>query len=282
MPRLLTAAVGVPVCLLAVFKLPGWAFFLLVAFFFAWAALEFVALVRPLAPRAPFRLLLLTATVAAAALVLAIDPEFLPQGLRGSFAAPSTAHAALVAAALLAIVPPLAVIATGTATAEAVPALALLSWGTLYFAVPLASLVLLQRYPWIFFLLLAIVWLGDTAAYYIGSRWGRHKLAPTLSPKKSWEGAIAGLATSLLATVIWSFWREGRFDAGLLAVAFATAVAAQVGDLVESLVKRAAGVKDSGGVLPGHGGIYDRLDAMFLAAPVMLVGLWLAGHAAAQ
>lgn len=282
MQRLLTAAVGVPLALLAVFKLPGWAFFLLLAFFFAWAALEFVALVRPLAPRAPFRLLLLTSTLAAAALVLAIDPGFLPPGLAGAVGPPSTAHAVLVAATLLAVGPPLAVVATGTAIAQAVPALAILSWGTLYFAVPLASLALLQRFPWIFFLLLAIVWLGDTAAYYIGSRWGRHKLAPVLSPKKSWEGAAAGLLTSLAATVVWSFWREGRFDAGLLAVALATAVAAQLGDLVESLVKRAAGVKDSGGVLPGHGGIYDRLDAMFLAAPVMLVGLWLVGHAAAQ
>jgi phosphatidate cytidylyltransferase len=279
MQRLLTAAIGVPLCLFAVFRFPGWAFFLLLAFFFAWAALEFVALVRPLAPRAPWRLLLVTGTVAAAALVVAIDPDFFPSG---AVAPPSLAHAVMVAAALLAIVPPVAVLASGTPIGEAVPALAILTWATLYFAVPLASLALLQRYPWIFFLLLAIVWLGDSAAYYVGRRFGRHKLAPALSPKKSWEGAIAGLVTSLAATVAWSFWREGRFDGALLAVAAVTAIAAQWGDLVESLLKRAAGVKDSGGVLPGHGGIYDRLDAMFLAAPVLLVGLWLAGHAAAQ
>ena len=192
-----------------------------------------------------------------------------------------TAQSALLVATLLAIVPPLAVMAARVEVTQAVPALAILSWGTLYFSVPLAAMTLLQRRPWIFFLLLAIVWLGDTAAYYIGSRWGRTKLAPVLSPKKSWEGAVAGLVTSLVATVIWSYWREGRFDGALLAVAAVTAIAAQLGDLVESIVKRAAGVKDSGGVLPGHGGIYDRLDAMFLAAPVMLVALWLAGHEAA-
>ena len=87
MQRLLTAAIGVPLSLLAVFKLPGWAFFLLVAFFFAWAALEFVALVRPLAPRAPWRILLLTATATAAALVVAIDPDFFPR-----FAASPSSH----------------------------------------------------------------------------------------------------------------------------------------------------------------------------------------------
>jgi phosphatidate cytidylyltransferase len=279
MKRLLTAAVGVPLALLAVFRLPGWAFFLALGFFFCWAALEFVAMVKPLAPRAPWRLLLVTSPLAAAALTAAIDPAHFPHD---SLPVPSTAHAVLLTAMLLAIVPPLAVIAARVEVTEAVPALGILSWGTLYFAVPLACMTLLQRTPWIFFLLLAIVWLGDTAAYYIGSRWGRHKLAPVLSPKKSWEGAIAGLVTSLVATVIWSLWREGRFDAPLLVVAFFTAIAAQFGDLVESLVKRAAGVKDSGGILPGHGGIYDRLDAMFLAAPVMLVGLWLAGHQAAR
>ncbi len=126
------------------------------------------------------------------------------------------------------------------------------------------------------FLLLAIVWLGDTAAYYVGSAWGKHRLAPVVSPKKSWEGAIAGLATSLLATAIWSFWRQGAIDPALLAVALATAIASQLGDLVESLVKRAANVKDSGAILPGHGGMFDRFDAMFLAAPVMLLALWIA------
>jgi phosphatidate cytidylyltransferase len=279
MKRLLTAAVGVPLVLVAVFRAPGWLFFLGLAFFFAWAALEFVALVRPLAPRAPWRLLLATSTIAGAALVAAVDPALFPTAAP---AWPSSAHGALLAAALFAIAPPLVVLATRTAVDQAVPAMAILAWATLYFAVPLASLVLLQRRPWIFFLLLAVVWLGDTAAYYVGSRWGRRRLAPVLSPKKSWEGALAGLATSLVATVIWAFWREGRFDAALLAVAAATAIAAQLGDLVESLVKRAAGVKDSGGILPGHGGIYDRLDAMFLAAPVMLLGLWLAGHEAAR
>lgn len=275
MQRLLTAAVGVPLALLAVFRLPGWLFFLLLVFFFVWASVEFVALVQPLAPRAPWRLLLLTAPLLAAALLLAASPQLAP---RLAFLAPDSAHGGFAIAALLAIVPGVAVIVSRTPIAEAVPAMAVLSWATLYFAVPLASLVLLQSEPWIFFLLLAIVWLGDAAAYYIGSTWGRRRLAPTLSPKKSWEGAIAGFATSLVATAIWSYWRLGAVELSFLAVAATTAVAAQFGDLVESLVKRGAGVKDSGGVLPGHGGIYDRLDSMFLAAPVMLLCLWWIGR----
>ena len=133
-----------------------------------------------------------------------------------------------------------------------------------YFAVPVAALVRLQQHdPWVLFLLLAIVWLGDTAAYYVGTRFGRHRLAPVVSPKKSWEGAIAGFLTSVASA--------------LLGIAALVAVASQLGDLAESLLKRGAGVKDSGELLPGHGGLWDRMDAMLFAAPVMLVLLWLAG-----
>jgi len=109
------------------------------------------------------------------------------------------------------------------------------------------------------------------------TRFGRHRLAPVVSPRKSWEGAIAGFATSLVAVVVWSDWRLGRIDLALVAIGGATAVAAQLGDLVESLLKRGAGVKDSGDLLPGHGGVWDRMDAMLFAAPVLLVLLWLAG-----
>jgi phosphatidate cytidylyltransferase len=264
MKRLLTAAIGVPAALFAVFRFPEWAFFLLTVALFEWAAIEFLAMVRPLAPRAPWRLLLASAPLAAVALErafaqgAAIDPAWL-----------------LLLAAAVGILPPVAVLLSRTPVEEAIPASALLAWGTLYFAAPVASLVLLQqRDPWIFFLLLAIVWLGDSAAYYVGSTWGKHKLAPVVSPKKSWEGAIAGLLTSLGATLVWSLWRLGEIDLPLLAVSAATAIASQMGDLVESLVKRAANVKDSGAILPGHGGIFDRFDAMFLAAPVLLLGLW--------
>ncbi|MEO8195897.1 MAG: phosphatidate cytidylyltransferase [Thermoanaerobaculia bacterium] len=272
MKRLLTAAIGVPTALFAVFRFPEWAFLLLLLVVFEWAALEFLAMVRPLAPQAPWRLLLVTAPLTAVALERGLALGLPPGGVG------LDAHWLLLLAAAIAIVPPVAVLLVRTPIEQAIPATAILAWGTLYFAAPVASLVLLQQHdPWIFFLLLAIVWLGDTAAYYVGSAWGKHRLAPVVSPKKSWEGAIAGLATSLVATAIWSLWRQGAVDPALLVVALATAIASQLGDLVESLVKRAAGVKDSGAILPGHGGMFDRFDAMFLAAPVMLLAVWITG-----
>ena len=159
---------------------------------------------------------------------------------------------------------------------ETLPALGILGFGIPYFALPIAALHRLQEIdPWVVFLLMAIVWLGDTAAYYVGSRMGRHTMAPTISPKKSWEGAAAGFITGLVAAAVWSALRLDSIDPLVLAVAALTAVAAQIGDLVESMIKRGAGVKDSGTVLPGHGGVLDRLDAMLFAAPVLLFSLWL-------
>jgi phosphatidate cytidylyltransferase len=159
---------------------------------------------------------------------------------------------------------------------ETLPALGILGFGLPYFALPIASIHQLKLIdPWLGLLLMAIVWLGDTAAFYVGSKIGRHKMAPVISPKKSWEGAAAGFAVSLAAAAIWAWLRLGRIDPGFLLVAAATAAMAQIGDLVESMIKRGAGVKDSGSVLPGHGGLLDRMDAMLFAAPVFLFGLWL-------
>jgi phosphatidate cytidylyltransferase len=125
--------------------------------------------------------------------------------------------------------------------------------------------------------LLAIVWLGDTAAYYVGITWGRHRLAPVVSPKKSWEGAVAGAVASMASIVVWGLWRLGGVPADLLVIGALTTVASQLGDLVESAIKRGAHVKDSGDLLPGHGGLYDRMDAMLFAAPVLLLLLWAFG-----
>jgi phosphatidate cytidylyltransferase len=189
--------------------------------------------------------------------------------------APLAAARLLLGATLLSVGLGSLVLLSRTPLDQAIPALGILCFGIPYFAVPVASLHQLQRAdPWLVFLLMAIVWLGDTAAYYAGSRLGRHRMAPVISPKKSWEGAAAGFATSILAAAVWSVWRLGRLDPALLGVAAVTAVAAQIGDLVESLIKRGSGVKDSGNVLPGHGGVLDRLDAMLFAAPVFLLALW--------
>lgn len=130
------------------------------------------------------------------------------------------------------------------------------------------------------FLFLA-VWTGDIAALYVGRYFGRKKLSPTLSPNKTWEGAIASVCGSLLVTACLLLFTTELARRGVewltfpgsilrwLLLAILVNVAAQTGDLVESAIKRGASVKDSGTLLPGHGGVLDRIDALLLAAPVL-------------
>ena len=161
---------------------------------------------------------------------------------------------------------------------ESLRGLGLLAFGLPYFTLPIISLTHVRwAGPWLLLMMLPVVWVGDTFAFYFGTRWGRHKLAPVVSPHKSWQGAVAGFAGSLLAAAALLFWRPDDFDLRLLPLIALTAVAAQVGDLVESLVKRAAGVKDSGRLMPGHGGVFDRIDALLFAAPVWHIGLLFLG-----
>ena len=130
--------------------------------------------------------------------------------------------------------------------------------------------------------LLCVVWAGDIVAMYVGRTLGRHKMAPQLSPNKTWEGAAGSVIGSLLAAggLLWlTEWTATRFNSAKLSfpeevwywlvLAVVINVAAQVGDLAESALKRSAGVKDSGTLLPGHGGVLDRIDALLLAAPVL-------------
>ena len=129
--------------------------------------------------------------------------------------------------------------------------------------------------------LLCVVWAGDSVALYVGRAWGRHKLAPTLSPKKTWEGSIGSLAGSLLMAGALLGLAEllTQWDSAVLSypgdvwywlgLAVVVNLAAQVGDLAESALKRSSGVKDSGSLIPGHGGVLDRIDALLLAAPVL-------------
>jgi phosphatidate cytidylyltransferase len=122
---------------------------------------------------------------------------------------------------------------------------------------------------WLLFGLM-VNWIGDTGAYYIGKNFGRHKLAPFVSPGKTWEGAAASAVTGVAFGVIYlplTIPGTSVLIAGLMALA--TNMAGQVGDLAESAIKRAAGVKDSGSLLPGHGGMLDRVDSSLFALPVL-------------
>ena len=129
--------------------------------------------------------------------------------------------------------------------------------------------------------LMCVVWAGDAAALYVGRAWGRHKMASAISPNKTWEGALGSVAGSLFAAgvllglaALFEKWDSTilYYDNEIwywLVLAVIVNVAAQIGDLAESALKRSVGVKDSGSLLPGHGGVLDRIDALLLAAPVL-------------
>jgi len=267
--RLLTAAVGVPLALLATFGLPDWGFFLVCLAVLGMGSIEYARMLRPHAPHAPLWLVPVWVVPAASGAYWALSGHAVPP-----------VPAWLLTAGLFATVGTgILMLSSWTPAPEVPAALGVIAFGIPYFAFPIAALTALQRLdPWLLFLLYAIVWLGDAAAYYFGSAVGRHKMAPDVSPNKSWEGAVAGFVTGVVATAVWSWIRLGELRPALLVVAAVTAVAAQLGDLFESLLKRGVNVKDSGDFLPGHGGFFDRMDALLFAAPVLLAGLWLIAH----
>ncbi len=121
-----------------------------------------------------------------------------------------------------------------------------------------------------FLLLLVIVWLTDTGAYFIGKKWGRHKLYPKVSPGKTVEGAIGGLLISVLGAALFAgIFIESLNLLYIIVTAAICSIIGQMGDLCESMIKRSFGCKDSGKLLPGHGGLLDRIDALIFAAPVL-------------
>lgn len=145
-------------------------------------------------------------------------------------------------------------------------------WAAVYVALPLVSLVWLRRVE-LLWPLFIIIWANDVFAYVVGSSFReekRHKLAPRISPAKSWEGACGGFCAALAAGVVWALCHQSPVA---ISVAFAAVVATVgvLGDLLESHYKRQAGIKDSGTLLGGHGGILDRFDSILLAAPAAVL-----------
>jgi phosphatidate cytidylyltransferase len=180
------------------------------------------------------------------------------------------------------------------------PAAAASVFAFAYIAIPMALLVAIREQPagaiWTIYTLLA-VWAGDIFAYFVGKSLGRHRMSPEISPKKTWEGAVASIMASVIVGTLWMQHapgisstllriglidrRDGMFGLEqpqlwpIILLSAAVNIAAQLGDLVESLIKRGAGVKDSGTILPGHGGMLDRIDAMLFAVPVVWAwGAW--------
>jgi phosphatidate cytidylyltransferase len=176
--------------------------------------------------------------------------------------------------------------------ASAFPAARVSVFAFLYVALPMASLLQLrEQWQGSFFLLylLLLVWAGDIFAYFIGKPFGRHRMSPRISPNKTWEGAIASVIASVAVGILMFHYAQPISSAlmqahlierengifgqtsliSVIVLSIVLNIAAQLGDLVESLIKRGAGVKDSGAILPGHGGMLDRVDALLFAAPVL-------------
>ena len=178
--------------------------------------------------------------------------------------------------------------------ASAFPAALVSAFAFAYVALPMASLVQLrEQWQGSFYLLylLLLVWAGDVFAYFVGKSIGTHRMSPGVSPKKTWEGAVASVIASVAVGMLMFHYalplstallhahlielRDGIFNnqdpslIPIVALSVALNIAAQLGDLVESLIKRGANEKDSGALLPGHGGMFDRIDALLFAAPVL-------------
>jgi phosphatidate cytidylyltransferase len=252
-PRIVTAVIGIPL-LLALLWLGGPWWVLLAAAILVLGTMEF-AVLRAL--RRPAELTLTIAALLVFALI-AIAPRAPVGGIAMLWAV------ALVALGLMPI------LRSGVSPSSPVssPAASVIL-GIAYLAMPLGVLARwrleLTAYSVLAFLM--VIWANDIAAYFVGLAVGRHKLAPRVSPGKSWEGAIGGLAGGLAAGLLLTGWLPlGRGQSALWAVALT--VVSQAGDLFESALKRRAGIKDSGRLLPGHGGVLDRFDGVLLAAPV--------------
>lgn len=264
MKRVLTALVLIPIVLVLVFLGPKELFVLLTAAVAALAAWEFLGL-ADIAGAKPPRIPVLIAIVALFA---------------GNYEYPDQTSAILGVLSLM-----LLVYCTFASPVDRVLADATSSVFCLFYCgltlVALCSLREQANGPSLVTFVLCAVWAGDIAALYAGRAFGRHKLAPTLSPNKSWEGSIGSIFGSLAVTgalLGLAAWLENWNAAWLsfpdeawywLLLAALVNVAAQVGDLAESALKRSVGVKDSGNLLPGHGGVLDRIDALLLAAPVL-------------
>ncbi len=268
--RLLTSLIAMPAALAVVFFAPGDLAFGVFFVLFFLAAVEFVPMARYLAPSAPLGSLLAWIPLASIAgfWLMRSGPREVP------------AWWLLAAASLIVTTAGLTTLLGRTDMRHGLAAMGILAFAVPYFAIPPIGVYWLHALdPWLLLVFLLIIWSGDTAAWVVGKAIGRHKLAPVVSPNKSWEGAAAGWIAGLVVTGIWSQLRLGELRLELLALAAVTAIVAQLGDLVESVIKRSAGMKDSSKLIPGHGGFYDRLDAMLLATPVFVTGVQALGSA---
>jgi phosphatidate cytidylyltransferase len=258
--RLLTAAVLVPFVLLAIFLDPTPYGVLAIAIIFGVGAQdEFIRMALPVSDEDPALRLRITAAVLGTAIVA------LP-----ALYTPGVALPPMLAFSVLAV--GMVVLSRREQLPQAGRHFGVMLAGLLYAPALMSVLPLLKdsgRPEWLT-VVLCMAFFSDTVAYFFGRAWGKHKLYPAVSPAKSWEGAVGGVLGSCLATVgVGSLWLLPDLPiAHAIPLGIFGSIAGQTGDLVESMLKRTFGVKDSGKILPGHGGLLDRIDALLFVAPV--------------
>lgn len=277
MKRVLTALVLIPLVLLAVFRAPDWLFTLLVGVVAVLATIEYLQI----AAKYGYRVYPVVTCLCEALIFVACS--WICSRKEGFSAVPLLAATVILAPSAL-----LGVAMSSENLKDALPGAAFSYFAIPYIGLSMLCLAILRTMSagWFFVLFTFFaVWIGDTAAYYVGRSIGKTKFAARVSPKKTWEGAIASVVGAIVVGVAfaaiaprydWSWTIKGhgvaRVDWWIPAlIALLINVAAQLGDLFESLIKRGADVKDSGTMLPGHGGILDRIDALLFASPVALL-----------
>jgi phosphatidate cytidylyltransferase len=264
--RLATAAVGVPVILSLVYVAPPWGFYLLVLAAVLLGAQELFAMTHP-ADRVSQAVGVLAAAVASATVYFWADD----------------ARVLLTVFVVLPVFGPLFTLVRLRPIETAALRACALGFGPLFIAAPLTLLALMRLNlgaagSGSVILAIGLAWFADTGAYFAGRFLGKHKLYEAVSPKKTVEGAIGGLVASVVWALLGSAWflRGALPVAHAIPLALAAGVLGQAGDLAESLLKRSTGVKDSGALVPGHGGILDRVDALIMTSiAVYLYGVWL-------
>ena len=272
--RILTAVVLIPVVVALVWWGPAWVLAAVAALIAILALVEFFDLGERMGMR-PFRKWTI---VCAAGLFYAqysqglVETHVFGQGL--SIVRNAAGGVLSIDAVLLVFIFGAAGIglATRWALHEVLPAIAISSAGLLFVPLPFSYLVRINEIPLegrrLVLFTLCLVWAGDILAYFVGKGLGRVPMAPALSPNKTWEGAMGNMLASLLVGVFFAKWLHT--DAlTMLVIAGAANIAGQMGDLIESAYKRGAAVKDSSTLLPGHGGVLDRIDSLILASPVV-------------
>ena len=270
--RVLTAAILIPIVIAAIWFGPTWLVAGMAAFVAVEALLEFFAL----AERLGFHAYRVWTCLAAVGIVA--QQWFAARSASivrlGDILYESRGPKFTLELVLSGFILGIAIIALGgtRAFAEILPSISVSAAGLVFIVLPFSAVVRLHGVDALgrdlLLFVVVFVWVGDSAAYFIGRGIGRWKMSPNVSPNKTWEGAIANFLAALLVGAVFGRWSNIP-PAHLLVMAAIGNIAGQLGDLFESSWKRSAGVKDSGSILPGHGGMLDRIDALAFAAPAV-------------